>query len=48
MRYSKPELRISTRAINAIQTISSPKGMTAVDSHNPSVLSQNPAYDADE
>jgi hypothetical protein len=48
MRYSKPEIRTSTRAINAIQTISSPKGITFVDNENHAELSQNLAYEADE
>ena len=48
MRSSKPEIRTSTRAINAIQTISAPKGTAAVDSENHAELSQNPAYEADE
>jgi hypothetical protein len=48
MRYTKPEICSSTRATNAIQTISSPKGTTAVDSHNLNEMSQNPAYEADE
>lgn len=48
MRYTKPEICSSTRAINAIQTISSPKGTSVVDSHNQAEMSLNPAYEADE
>jgi len=48
MRYSKPEIRTSTRAINAIQSIEQPKGRATVDSENHAELSQNPAYEADE